>query len=114
MTKQSLPVLGFALRASGAAMELGDAGEALRAKAELARRHAEEMQRQAREQRAAALIQREAEEGAVRAARRGIELEGELLRCTRCSGVWRRDAILEATRRQAGCLLCGGPLTPVP
>jgi NAD-dependent SIR2 family protein deacetylase len=95
-------------------MDLGDAAEALRATAELAKRHAEALRRQAHEQREMARAQREAEARAVEAARGAVPLEGELLRCARCNATWRREAILEATRRQPSCLLCGGSLTPVP
>jgi hypothetical protein len=90
-------------------MELGDAGDALRAKAELAKRHARDLKNHAREQQARAVEQRLAEARAVEAARRALRLTEPLMYCARCS-----DAIREGTRRRAGCLLCGGPLSPLP
>jgi hypothetical protein len=93
-------------------MELGDAGEALRAKAEQAKRHAKSQVDEAREQRVRATEQREAEEQAVDAARESVELDGPLLQCVRCAAIWRREAIVEATRRHQVCLMCGGPLVP--
>jgi hypothetical protein len=94
--------------------ELGDQGEAVRAKARLARRHAEELRIQADRQRLRAREQRGAELRAVEAARRGIQLEGELAYCAHCGAMWRVEAVREATRRIPGCLLCGRPLAPVP
>jgi hypothetical protein len=95
-------------------MELGDAGDALRAKAELAKRHARDLKNHAREQQARAVEQRLAEARAVEAARRALRLTEPLMYCARCGATWRSDAIREGTRRRAGCLLCGGPLSPLP
>jgi hypothetical protein len=78
--------------------ELGDPGEAVRAKADPARRHAEDLRGKTREPGVRAAEQREA----------------ELLYCARCNATWRAEAIREATRRQPGCLLCGGRLVPAP
>ena len=91
-------------------MELGDAGDALRAKAEQARRHAAELREGARGQREHAAEQRDAEASAVEAARARETLPGELLFCPRCNATWTADAVREATRRRPGCLLCGGQL----
>ena len=88
-------------------MELGDAGDALRAKAELAKRHARDLKNHAREQQARAVEQRLAEA-------RALRLTEPLMYCARCGATWRSDAIREGTRRRAGCLLCGGPLSPLP
>jgi hypothetical protein len=93
-------------------MELGDAGQALRAKAEQAKRHAKAQLDEARGQRARAAEQRETEQRAVDAARESVELDGPLLQCVRCTATWRREAVREATRRRQVCLLCGGPLVP--
>jgi hypothetical protein len=93
-------------------MELGDAGEALRAKATQAKRHAQTLLDQARGQRERATEQREAEGRAVDAARKSVELDGPLLQCVRCGASWRREAVAEAIRRKQACLLCGGPLVP--
>jgi hypothetical protein len=114
MTAQSLAGLRFPYVASLRAMELGDAAEALRAKAALAKQHAEAIRLEAQRQRERAIRQRMAETRAVEAARRAARLEGPVLRCDRCGGIWRREAIEEATRRRPACLLCGGSLTAVP
>src|SRR3954471_6265323 len=95
-------------------MGLDDSREALRAKTELAKRHARDLQRLSIEQRARALEQRDAEAHAVEAARAATTLTGRVVRCDRCHAVGRAEAIREATRRRAACLLCGGSLTPVP
>jgi len=79
-------------------MEWGDPGEALRAKAEPARRTAI----------------REAERLAVEAARAEVGPAESFLHCRRCNAVWRADAVAEAVRGEPRCLLCGGPLAPVP
>jgi hypothetical protein len=95
-------------------MELGDPGEALRAKAELAKRHAEEVREDAQRQREKATEIRDAERQAVDAAKAKTDASVPFLRCGRCSAVWRADAVAEAVRREPRCLLCGGPLAPVP
>ena len=94
-------------------MEFGDPGAAMRAKTELARRNAGKVRARAREQRADALAQREAETRAVREAQGLVPLDGPLLRCGRCGGIWRSEEIAAATRRRPGCLLCGGKLVSV-
>jgi hypothetical protein len=91
-----------------------DSARALRAKADQAKRHAEDQRREAHEQRARAHEQRDAEARAVAAAQRAMALEAALLSCERCNATWRREAIRDATRRHPCCLLCGGPLAPVP
>ena len=95
-------------------MGLGNSAEALRAKTELAKRHARDVQRLSIEQRARALEQRDAEALAVEAARAATTLSGRSVRCDHCHAVWRTEAIMEATRRRAACLVCGGSLSPVP
>ena len=95
-------------------MEWGDPGEALRAKAELAQRHAGEQRAQAGRQRDRTREQRLAEQRAVADAKQGVRLDGEVVYCTNCGASWSVDAVREATRRRAGCLLCGGPLAPLP
>jgi hypothetical protein len=95
-------------------MELGDSEQALRAKVELAKRHAQDLARGARKQRERARDQLEAEERLREAARASAPAEETLLHCPRCNATWRGDAVREATRRRVGCLVCGGPLTPVP
>jgi hypothetical protein len=95
-------------------MELGDAGDALRAKSEQARRHAEDVRDGARGQHERAAEQREAEARAVEAARERDALPGPLVFCVRCNATWTAEAVREATRRRPSCLLCGGPVTAPP
>jgi ElaB/YqjD/DUF883 family membrane-anchored ribosome-binding protein len=94
--------------------QLGDSGEAVRAKADLARRHAEEIRGKAKQQRARAREQREAEARAVTAAAAAADTDAELLYCARCRATWRAEEVRAATRRKPGCLMCGGPLAPAP
>jgi hypothetical protein len=57
---------------------------------------------------------RDAETRAVVLAEAAADLGGDCLFCPECCAVWRRDAALDARRFQPACLLCGGPLTPLP
>jgi hypothetical protein len=95
-------------------VSLGDSGDAVRAKAQLARRHADEVRAQAQAQRTRAIAQRKAEARAVQAVRDAAQLDGALVRCTRCNAVWRTEAVKEAMRRRSACLLCGGTLVAAP
>ena len=95
-------------------MEWGDPGEALRAKAELAMQHAHQVRAAAHEQRERAAALRGLERAAVEAARAHFQPDAEFLHCGLCDAVWRTDAVAESMRRRPSCLLCGGPLGPVP
>jgi hypothetical protein len=95
-------------------MEMGNPGDAVRAKADMARRHARDVRDEAREQRTRTIDQREAEAKAVATAADAAAIEAEFLYCGRCHATWDGDAIKEATRRRPVCLLCGGPLVAAP
>lgn len=94
--------------------DLDEERQALRAKVELACRHAEELRALALRQRFHARELRESEQRAVEAAKRRSRFPTELVYCAHCAATWRVDAIIEATRRHPVCLICGGPLAPVP
>jgi hypothetical protein len=95
-------------------MGLGDPGEALRAQAQLAKRHAEQLCAEAARQQERARTQCAADEAVAMAAWNAAHIEADALHCPRCNAVWRSEAVKEAMRLRPGCLLCGGPLTPVP
>jgi hypothetical protein len=95
-------------------MEWGDPGEALRAKTELAIRHAAEVCGRARVQLDRAAELRRADREAVEAAKSEVQAGAAFLHCEHCSAVWRAEAVAEVMRRKPRCLLCGGPLAPVP
>jgi rubrerythrin len=95
-------------------MDVGDSRAAIRAKAEQAIRHAKELRAEAAEQRLRTQAQRELEQRATAAARSQAPIDATSLSCGRCGAVWEGSEILDAMRRRPVCLLCGGPLTPVP
>ena len=95
-------------------MQWGDPGEALRAQTELALGHADEVRGRARAELERSAKLRAAEREAPEAAKSRIPPDAEFLSCSRCSAVWRADAVAEVMRREARCLLCGGLLRPVP
>jgi hypothetical protein len=95
-------------------MQWGDPGEALRAEVELAKRQNEDVRARARVQRERAERLRAAQREGSATAKSKIGSAESSFRCRRCNAVWGADAVAETMRREPRCLLCGGPLAPVP
>jgi hypothetical protein len=95
-------------------MQWGDPGEALRAEVELAKRQNQDVRARARVQRERADRLRGARREGLAAAKSKLASAESSFRCRRCNAVWEADAVAETMRREPRCLLCGGPLAPVP
>jgi rubrerythrin len=95
-------------------MEWGDPSEALRAEVERAKHQNEKVRARARAEQERAAKLRDADREGVEAARSKVESAGGAFRCRRCNAVWEAEAVAETMRREPRCLLCGGPVAPVP